>query len=141
MSEKRQQSLMKFNELSYCCQDGDYLSIQLLIDGEPFDGLIEADNQAIPFYFFDKDILPKGYHDKDYLLGVCSCGDAGCGSVECEIIREKDCVIFRNFKYGHSLPKDAQFKFTHENYDSVMKSIIEKVKKYKLTTGRVNKYS
>lgn len=132
---------MKFNKLNYRCLEDDYLSIELLIDEKPIEGLIEADNRAIPFYFFDKDGLPQGYHEKDYLLGVCSCGDSGCGSAECEIFRGEDCIVFHNFKYGHSLPKDAEFRFSHENYYSVMKSIIEEVKKYKLITGRVNKYS
>lgn len=132
---------MKFNKLNYRCIENDYLSIELLIDEKPIEGLIEADNQAIPFYFFEKDVLPQGYHKNDYLLGACSCGDSGCGSAECEIIREDNCVVFQNFKYGHSLPKDAEFKFSHENYDSVMRSIIEEVKKYKLNSGRVNKYS
>lgn len=132
---------MTFNKLNYRCIEEDYLSIELLIDGKPIDGLIEADNRMIPFYFFEKNILPQGYHENDYLLGACSCGDSGCGSAECEIVREGDYVIFRNFKYGHSLPKDAEFRFTHENYASVMKAIIEEVEKYKLASGRVNKNS
>lgn len=133
-------SFMKFNRLAYRCIEDDYLSIELLVDGKPIEGLAELDNRAIPSYDFEKNELPSGYHENDYILGVCSCGIAGCGSAECEILREKDCVIFRNFKYGHSLPENTEFRFTHENYDSVMRSIVEDIEKYKLTTGRVNKY-
>ncbi len=135
---------MKFNKLSYRCLEDDYLSIELLIDEKPVEGLAEADYRAIPFYDFETNELPHYYNEFEgfelYILGVCSCGVEGCGSAVCEIVREKDYVVFRNFRYGHSLPKNAEFRFTHENYDSVMKAIFEDIEKYRLTTGRVNKY-
>ncbi len=135
---------MKFNKLGCRCLEDDYLSIELLIDEKPIEGLAESDNRAIPFYYFENDDLPHFYSEYEgfelYVLGVCSCGDAGCGSAECEIVQEKDWVVFRNFRYGHSLLEDAEFRFTHENYNSVIKAIVDEVRKYKLTTGRVNKY-
>lgn len=106
--------------------------------------MAESDNKAIPFYDFETSELPHYYSEFEgfelYVLGVCSCGNEGCGSAVCEIVREKDYVVFRNFRYGHSLPKDAEFKFTNENYDSVMRAIFGDIEKYKLTTGRMNKY-
>lgn len=135
---------MKLNKLSYRLLDDDYLCIELLIDGNPIEGLAEADNKAIPFYDFETNELPHYYNEFEgaelYILGVCSCGVEGCGNAVCEITQEKDCVVFQNFRYGHSLPKGTEFRFTHENYDSVMREIFEDVENYKLTTGRVNKY-
>jgi hypothetical protein len=105
----------------------------LLVDEQRLADLICSEHTAIPYWLFEGD-LP---HFSRYLaeddptikvIGVCSCGEGGCGCVECHVIRANDIVMFRDFQPDLRW-KEAQkdFMFTASNYDSVITEIMEKV--------------
>ena len=120
---------------------GDHgLSVELLMDGQPFAKLFPDDpDTKIPYYEFEGD-LPSGYWGQDdtsiKCIGVCICGISGCGRTECRVVREGDTVIFRNISscVNPRYPeKDdgREFRVTSNNYDSVIADIMNKVENYK----------
>ena len=131
------------NTLSYRCTADHGLSIELLIDGQPLVELIGMEDTLIPYYLFEGD-LPLGYWGVDdpsiKVIGVCSCGEAGCGSAECRVVREGETVVFRDFS-GCVNPNVAQkqqegkeFRITSINYDSVIANIMRQVADYQART-------
>ncbi len=132
---------MKLNKLSYRIEETEVarrsiLWFELLIDGEPIEKLI-GDEKAIPYYFFeenDTDLTTFfDYENKKYhVVGICACGDAGCGSTDCEIEKVENFVNLQViFRGGYKHPKDLKFKFSRENYDSVISEIKKRAKEYK----------
>ncbi|MGI8467464.1 MAG: hypothetical protein ACR2N3_03345 [Pyrinomonadaceae bacterium] len=131
---------MELNKLSYQTEETNarrsILWFELLIDGETVEKLIE-DEKAIPYYLFeDEDVdLPAlfDYEDKKYhIIGVCTCGHFGCGSTDCEIEKDENFVNLKViFRGSYKPPKDFKFKFSRENYDSVIGEIKKRAKEYK----------
>ena len=69
-------------------------------------------------------------------IGVCICGQSGCGAAECRVVREGDVVVFRDFS-GNVNPKHEQkekdgreFRVTAVNYDSVIADIMKQAADY-----------
>ncbi len=142
---------MELNKLSYYIHEEErenslqsILWFELLFDGVSIENLI-GDDKAIPYYYFeDEDFdLPTffDYQGKKYhIIGVCICGDAGCGSTDCEIIKDENFVKLKIiFRGGYKPPTDFMFMFSRKNYDDVIFEIREKSKEYK--KKRENKLS
>lgn len=135
---------MELNKLNFQTEEekdtrSPKLWFELIIDGESIEKYIGED-KAIPYYYFWEDTkdLPVqiNYEGKKlYLLGVCICGDAGCGSTECEIEKNQDYVQFKVFypSGGYQPPEEIKFRFTSENYESVVSAIRKQAKEYKET--------
>jgi hypothetical protein len=127
------------NTLSFRATEDYGLSIELLIDGQPLAKLSPDDEDTkIPYYYFEGD-LPLGYWGQEdaniKCVGVCICGDAGCGSTECRVVREGDVVVFRDISScvnPHYPEKNdgKEFRVASANYDSIIAEIIEEVAKY-----------
>jgi hypothetical protein len=127
---------MKVNELDFRVTNDNDLSFELLVDGSGIEGLEEADNRNIPYWLFETDELPDDYNHflkrQQYLIGVCSCGESGCGAAGCVVNKDSDYVYFTNiFIDGRELPTNYQFVFKRENYESVMESIQQKVSRFR----------
>ncbi len=119
------------------------ISFELLIDEKPISSLLEANNKAIPYYYFEENDLPSYFHNyrsrQVYIIGVCSCGEGGCGESTCVLEKDEDFVIFKEiYKDGFEFPKDFSFKFSQENYDSVISEIIKLAKEYKENIENIN---
>jgi hypothetical protein len=135
---------MKLNKLTYQTFEEkarrSILWFELLIDGETVEKLI-GDEKAIPYFFFDEnDVdLPTflDYQNKKYhVIGICTCGDVGCGSTDCEIEKDENFVnLLVIFPSGYKHPKELKFTFSRENYDSVIIEIKKRAKKYKEKDG------
>lgn len=131
------------NTLGYRSTEDNGLSIELLIDGQPLVELIGLEDTAIPYWLFEGD-LPhfRWYYGEDDPsikgIGVCSCGERGCGCVECRIVREGDVVVFRDFS-ADLRPKGErkEFRVTSANYDSVIAEIMRQVADYQACTEQV----
>lgn len=126
---------MKLNQLSYqLINDGNGLSVELFVDDVSINKLADSDNEAIPFWIFDNE-LPFLGTDKDSdvrIVGVCVCGEYGCGNTRCRVIKEQDIVIFREFFVdSYTNPRNIEFKFSSENYNSVISEIIKEVREFK----------
>ncbi len=118
------------------------LWFELFIDGESIEKYIGED-KAIPYYYFEDYYFEKdtndlpfqiNYKDKKlYLLGVCICGEAGCGSNECEIVKDQNYVEFKGYypPRGYQPPEEIKFRFARENYESVVSEIKRQAKEYK----------
>ena len=141
---------MKLNKLSYRIvkpddrsikekyfvdyEDCPTISFEFLIDGKTIGSLLETNNKAIPYYYFEGD-LPSYFHrhrnKKVHIIGVCSCGVDGCGSATCVLEKGEDFVIFREiFKDGFEFPKDFQFKFSKQNYESIIEEIVKEAEMF-----------
>lgn len=132
---------MKLNKLSYQIEEEkdsfqSNLWFELLIDGEPVEKLF-GDEKAIPHFYFVEDDeidLPLAFNyenKKFHLLGVCTCGHSGCGSTNCEIEKDENFAnlkvpIYREFK----LASELKFRFSRNNYDSVISEIKKRAKEY-----------
>ncbi|HEY0428551.1 MAG TPA: hypothetical protein VGC76_12290 [Pyrinomonadaceae bacterium] len=132
---------MELNKLSFQVIEGERNSLtglcfELLIDGESIEKFIGED-KAIPYYLFEEDEvdLPAflDYEKKKYhVIGVCICGDAGCGSTDCEIEKDENVVDLQViFRGGYQPPEDIKFRFSRENYDAVIGEIKHRAKEYK----------
>ncbi len=129
--------------LSYRCTEDHGLSIELLIDGQPLVELVDLGETLIPYYLFEGD-LPLGYWGADdpsiKVIGVCSCGEAGCGSTECRVVREGDVIVFRDFSgcVNPNVPQkkkeEKEFRVTSVNYNSVIADIMKQVVDYQART-------
>lgn len=142
---------MKLNKLSYQIIEGDEgdhlegLWFELLIDGEQIDFLVEKDERAIPYDYFDENEidLPSYFNDffkkSVYTLGVCSCGFGGCGETRCFVEKNSEIVSLKSIPSGILELEDFDFNFLRENYDEVMKEIVEKANRYKNNFKQLNK--
>lgn len=136
---------MELNKLGYQVEEQKdsrrpNLWFELVIDGEPIENFIGED-KSIPYYYFDGDEndlpLQRNFENRKlYLLGVCICGESGCGSTECEVEKNQDSVELKVFypSWGYQPPKEIKFRFSRENYDSVISEIRERAKEYKEAT-------
>jgi len=125
---------MKLNKLGYQVEEekdtrSPKLWFELVIDGETVENLIDGE-KAIPHYYFvdDGDDLPfyVNYENKKlHFLGVCICGHDSCGSTDCEIEKDNNFVTLKVFYYdgGYKPPEDIKFRFSRENFDSVISEI------------------
>ncbi len=134
--------LETMNILSYKITEDRGLSFELLVDGKSLRELIDSGNEPIPYYFFLSENEWPAYDTRSETLAsgsrivtVCSCGDVGCGHTECEISREGETVVFRNFKYDVGAEgQKIQFRFMAENYETVLAEIILKAHEYERRT-------
>lgn len=129
------------NVLSYRIIENDSkytekLLFELLIDGQPICGnLAETGDNAIPYYEFENGDLPYFREEyksvRQYIIAVCVCGNSGCGSESCQIIKQGDYVIFKDFSSGCSLStENYEFIFSRENYDSVINQILKRINEF-----------
>jgi hypothetical protein len=136
------------NTLSYRCTEDHGLSIELLLDGQSLVEFVElgdttTGDTSIPYYYFEGD-LPLGYWGADdpsiKCIGVCSCGQSGCGAAECRVVREGDVIVFRDFsgcvnpKFPEKHDGEKEFRITSDNYDSVIADIMKQVADYHART-------
>ena len=104
------------------------LLFELVIDGIPLGQLLNTDDNKIPRWYFEKEDLTSYYNDfrdkTDYVIGVCSCGESGCGMLGCEVTKNDDVVEWKNiFNDGYDHAKNLKFRFARKNYDEVMQKI------------------
>ena len=128
------------NRLDYRTSEENGLSFELLVDGQPLGLLVGARDTIIPYWIIEDDLpyFPPNWKDHDpeiRIVTVCSCGDEGCGSTQCRVIREGDLVLFRDFDYDASAEGAKKvFRFSRHNYDAVVAEIVRQAKEY--TTNR-----
>jgi hypothetical protein len=136
------------NTLSFRTTEDYGLSIELLLDGQSLVELVGLGDRttgdtSIPYYYFEGN-LPPGYWGADdptiKCIGVCSCGEAGCGAAECRVVREGDVIVFRDFsscvnpKFPERHDGEKEFWITSDNYDSVIAEIMKQVTDYHART-------
>jgi hypothetical protein len=131
------------NTLSFRTTEDHGLSIELLIDGQSLVELVDLGDTLIPYYYFEGD-LPLGYWGASdpsiKCIGVCSCGESGCGAAECRVVREGNVIVFRDFssninpKYEKKEKDGREYRVTAANYDSVIANIMKQVADYQART-------
>lgn len=122
------------NHLDYRVTTDNDLSFELLVDGKVVERLGQV--RAIPYWLFEKEDLPSYFNyfrkREEHLLGVCSCGESGCGSAGCVIEKDSDHVRFGEiFVDGYTFPSDYGFRFGREKDEMVMRRITEEVRRFK----------
>ena len=68
------------------------------------------------------------------LVAVCSCGDSGCGHIDCLVSEEPDIVSFRQFGGDTAIDRVSKFEFifSRENYETVVRDMIALARDYYL---------
>ncbi|MGD1937714.1 MAG: hypothetical protein ACFCA4_09190 [Cyanophyceae cyanobacterium] len=110
--------------------------------GEFFYGKSAEENTTpVPFRLFRsglgiQPVQLLGADPEKKVVAVCSCGQWGCGSVRCDVVKSWDNkVVFTEFTVDpmHSKPFDrsVKFVFLENNYDAVASSIFREVNEYK----------
>ena len=104
------------------------LSFELIIDGIPVGQLLKTNENEIPHWYFDKEEFSSYYsdfHKKTFhLIGVCSCGESGCGQLGCEVVKEEDFIILENlFNDGFRYKPELKFTFSRGNYNEVIRKM------------------
>lgn len=130
---------MKLNKLGCQILESEYKFhprpwVEFLVDGESIDSLLKTGHKSIPLSYFKND-LPSYFdyflNKEIYNLAICKCGESSCGSVKCIIEKKNDFVIFKEIFIGINKFPNLEFKFSRENFDEVIKEIVEKQDKYK----------
>jgi hypothetical protein len=109
------------NKLTYEISSENYLSFILKADGQPL--LNHVDNE-IPYWICEFGIptYPPGEVDADRLIvGVCSCGEYGCGNTNVRIER-LDGVV-RLFESEEDSALRMTFEFSEDEFDKISKEI------------------
>jgi len=104
------------------------ISFELIIDGIEIGKLLKTEENQISHWYFEKADLESYYNEfadkTDYVIGVCSCGESGCGMLGCEISKNDAVVVMKNmFNDGKKYGDKLKFRFSRENYDDVMQRI------------------
>jgi hypothetical protein len=126
------------NTLSYRKRDNNDLSFELIIDGSPFGDLIGEPDMPITYWYFldegfDRQLPRSSWRDDGRrLIAVCSCGESGCGHVDCLVELGTELVIFKNFggDTARDRMSDMEFRFSVENYQMVLSDIVNTAREY-----------
>jgi hypothetical protein len=113
------------NRLEYRSNADDYLAFELIVDGEPLAKLVGATDSWIPHWLFKSGLPRVGPgRPNTYIVGVCSCGEWGCGSTTCQVDLVDDTATFHHFDDDASADGSARsYTFSRANYDEVMRAI------------------
>jgi hypothetical protein len=118
------------NTLSFRTSDQNVLSFELLVDGRPLGELVGARDWAFPFWIVVDDLPrfpPHGEsrEPESRIVCCCSCGEYGCGHTRCQVVRESDEVVIRDFDLDVSREgRGKVFRFPLANYSSVVCDIV-----------------
>lgn len=128
------------NTLDFRVSKNHGLSFELLVDGKPISQIAGSSSKSIPYWLFMTGValLPLSYLGSDSdrrVVAVCSCGEWGCGSLRCNIVKSWDGnVVFRDFTTDLSCSELAfsmmMLCFSAANYDFVVSEILHTVKAY-----------
>jgi hypothetical protein len=131
------------NILDYRSTENHGLSFELVIDGEPIGKLVgSSDDLEIPYRLFKNGtaLFPAAHLGRDSekrVVAVCSCGEWGCSSTRCDVVKSWDGnIIFRDFitkrSKSDSVFNMAMFCFSPINYDSVVTEISKKIQDHEI---------
>jgi hypothetical protein len=127
------------NILSYQRLENHGLSFEILVDGEPISNKVGSSDTSVPYWLFKTGVALHplsqiGTDIETRVVAVCSCGEYGCSSISCKVVRSWDNnIVFRDFT---RVPVSANpffdpslFYFAPVNYDSVINEIFEEIRK------------
>jgi hypothetical protein len=124
------------NTLSYRQTDGNGLSFELLVDGQPLGAVVGARDNAIPYWIIKDDLphlppLGKETEPEMRIVAVCSCGEYGCSHTRCRVIPEGDCITLCEFDVDVSREgRNKVFRFAQLNYDAVVSAMVRLSREY-----------
>lgn len=120
----------------------DTLSFELLVDGKSISQLVGTLDKAIPYWLFKNGtaLSPIEHlrsNTEKRVVAVCSCGQWGCSSTRCDVVKSWDGnIIFRDFltKISSSASEFNIFMFCFSpiNYNSVITGIFQKIEEYEI---------
>jgi hypothetical protein len=129
------------NILSYDCTDANGGSFALLVDGQPLAALTGSLDREVPLYLIEEDDLPRptdsavlpwlaniphyrGHLVELRVVGVCSCGEQGCGCTVCRVVRDGDLVVLLDaLGSGIAAVSEKEYRFSRANFEAVVKGI------------------
>jgi hypothetical protein len=130
------------NILSYQSLESHGLSFEILVDGEPIGKKIGSSGTSVPYWLFKTGVALHplnriGTDMEKRVVAVCSCGEYGCSSMSCNIVRSwDDNIVFRDFERvpfsSNPFFDPSLFYFSPINYDSVISEIFEEIHKFRI---------
>jgi hypothetical protein len=139
------------NILDYLSIEDYTLSFELLVDGQPISKLVGTSDTVIPYRLFKNGIALSpikrlSSNIEKRVVAVCSCGEWGCSSTRCDVVKSWDeNIIFRDFLTKISSPASEfngfMFYFSPVNYDSVMTEIFQKIEEHEIIQQRERRKS
>jgi hypothetical protein len=124
------------NTLDYRETDRWGLSFELLVDGQPISALIGAWDTVsplidIPFWLIEDDLPSLPVDSEEYkptlrILTVTSCcGEYGCGHTRCQVLCQRDTVLFCDFAGAVRVQaRKTVFQFSRRNYDTIIEAMV-----------------
>jgi hypothetical protein len=100
------------NKLSFETSEYDWLSFVLLVDGRALLAGLHADDHEIPYWICDMGIPtlpPNDSTAKRIIVGVCGCGEYGCGHTSAKVERSDGIVRLFEFERGSRFINEFQF--------------------------------
>ena len=118
------------DQIDYRVTKDNGLSFELLVNGNSV-----GYESGIPYWMFQDDLptcpsyMVKGVDDDLRIVAVCSCGEPGCGSVQCRVDVGPDSVRWFEFDGDPALKEHSiQFVFPRHEYARVISEIVSKAK-------------
>jgi len=103
------------------------------VDRQPLAALTGGMDREVPFWFVEEHDLPRptgsavlqwltmvpqnrGRMAEVRVVGVCTCGEQGCGCTVCRVIRDGDTVVFRDvLGPGIAAVLETEYRFSQAN--------------------------
>lgn len=105
-------------------EDYYFPGFRLLVDGRRFDTVPGYVEDGISYWEFEGELAPAGRdpdpNDCYRVVGVCTCGYAGCGSTLARVTKSNGTVRFHEFSGLQADEKPEELIFTEANYNDVM---------------------
>jgi hypothetical protein len=120
--------------LGYRCTENDWLSFELLVDGQPLGALVGSRDNAFPYWIVEDGLPrwpPSGPSDAPdvRIVSVCNCGEYGCSHSQCHVAREGDDVVLYDFAFDVTKEgAQKEFRFSAANYDAVCNQIAQRAR-------------
>lgn len=102
----------------------EFPGFQLLVDGQSIGNVPGCVEDVISYWEFENELAPftktDNPNDCDRIVGVCSCGHAGCGSTLVRVTKSNGVVRFHEFSGLQPGETPKELTFTEANYNAVM---------------------
>ena len=127
------------NQLSFKTNPENGLSVELFIDGKSINDLFDVGDPFLPYWYFEDD-LPYYSPDRKYetdlsrrLIGVCDCGEYGCGNLNCHVEQQNGLIVWSDFNGDVSGDQNVYiFVFDESQYVKTISEVVGMVDEYKI---------
>jgi hypothetical protein len=105
------------------------ICIDLYIDDKSIYEIFDKNIYSLPYWIFDDDLpyYPPGEKENNSrrIIGVCSCGEYGCGNINCEIKETRENIEIFDFQGDvRKEHRSLRFIFDKLKFNETIKEIL-----------------